>query len=66
MGAKGPLSRTLAKILSKFANYSPQCVIVKSTPVRVTNWVDLGSPADSCWTSLHFPDYVSYEGLELP
>lgn len=35
MGAKGPLSRTLAKILSKFASYSPQCVIVKSTPVRV-------------------------------
>lgn len=38
MGAKGSLSRKLARTLSKFTNYSPQCIIMlkeKRTPIIV-------------------------------
>ena len=56
MGAKGSLSRKLARTLSKFTNYSPQCIIMlkeNKDPHYSYRFVfDPGSGADSCWASL--------------
>lgn len=59
MEAKGPLSRKLTKTLSKFTNYSPQCIIMQtsiSLSMIVTQGLLLTAAGPFCIPT----DYVQY------